>query len=80
MNDGTGYAVATGEHKTNAYLTGNCSGGFFNGEFTACATEIFAEGTENQKQLWNSTSYQCLSGIRIQNLFCFSITSFNKLL
>lgn len=49
MNDGTGYAVATGEHKTNAYLTGNCSGGFFNGEFTACATEIFAEGTENQK-------------------------------
>ncbi len=47
MNDGTGYAVATGEHKTNAYLTGNCSGGFFNGAFTAQATEIYLEGKDS---------------------------------
>ena len=47
LEGSVGYAIATGEDIPYAHLVGSCSGGLFNGEFTASAIEIYPEGKDN---------------------------------
>lgn len=46
LEGSVGYAISTGEDVPYAHIEGNCSGGLFNGEFTANVTEVYPEGNE----------------------------------